>query len=436
MSSPDIFLSYSWKDQEAAQQLRQTLEKAQLRVAWDGVAASLSHSLTHSLLAAIQKAECLVVLLTPNSVQSPWVVEEVRFARFQGVRVVPVLLGMTPSEVPREITTFDGAAVPESLREAPNLLMLQVGTGDVHGEWGRVAQKLYSVVRRVKESSFWRPPPSEFLRLFPEDHPSEARASIFFDPLQDVVSNHGFGKVGIVCPTSLDGGLGGIITSKIIQDLNIDVAQPTPVTPSRPVVIGTSGDGKATLIAATVFNDKRQPRSRDQRSAVKGILELATRLGLNMVFAPQLGTGPHYGYPQFQAYKAFLGGALEYYNRPGHHGPVPWLGFVVCDKAVGLYLKYNSSLTEERVTRLASGVISLRCQGPRIESAKPGSTLSSLVPIDRATIERPGVVARLPMGNKPDAYVERFRGEPFAYPLNTLLEDTIYYDDDEIVIGT
>jgi hypothetical protein len=97
-----VFLSYSEADKKWADQLRSGLSEAGLEV-WNPASEMAPGSNWHLELGrALERSEAMVVLLSPNSVQSASVLSEIEYAlsasQFRG-RLISVLLRPT-EEVP------------------------------------------------------------------------------------------------------------------------------------------------------------------------------------------------------------------------------------------------------------------------------------------------------------------------------------------------
>ena len=91
-TSPQIFLSYSRKDSEAVQQLLAALAGVGLSAWTDEGLEPGSPRWQSEIEKAIQRTECMVVLLSPNAKQSEWVSIEVSYAQELGRRVFPLLV--------------------------------------------------------------------------------------------------------------------------------------------------------------------------------------------------------------------------------------------------------------------------------------------------------------------------------------------------------
>ena len=91
-----VFISYSSKDRKFAQRLAQDLSKHEIPVWFDQFSLAPGDSIIGNIEAGIDQMDFLLVVLTPASVDSQWVQEEVHMAMHKGifgrkVSVIPVL---------------------------------------------------------------------------------------------------------------------------------------------------------------------------------------------------------------------------------------------------------------------------------------------------------------------------------------------------------
>ncbi|HEY6172242.1 MAG TPA: TIR domain-containing protein [Candidatus Kapabacteria bacterium] len=93
----DIFISYSSKDREKAEQLTELLASAGLSVWIDKHGIDVSTSWSKEIVQAIDGCKALVVLLSPNSVVSVNVAKEVSLAAEQKKKILP--LDLEPVEL-------------------------------------------------------------------------------------------------------------------------------------------------------------------------------------------------------------------------------------------------------------------------------------------------------------------------------------------------
>jgi TolB-like protein/Flp pilus assembly protein TadD len=97
----DIFISYSSKDREKADQLTELLTSAGLSVWIDQSALEVSTSWSSEIVDAINGCQAFIVLLSPNSIESHNVIKEVSLASEKRKKILP--LELEPITLPREL---------------------------------------------------------------------------------------------------------------------------------------------------------------------------------------------------------------------------------------------------------------------------------------------------------------------------------------------
>lgn len=103
----NIFISYQSEDRERALRFRQAIATATSRTVWWDQDLQCGGEWTQDLEKALLGARCVVVLWTPRSVASAWVVQEAAIARATG-KLIPVLLETcTIPDAFRQIQTAD-----------------------------------------------------------------------------------------------------------------------------------------------------------------------------------------------------------------------------------------------------------------------------------------------------------------------------------------
>lgn len=108
MSNPKVFISYSRRDLEFAEQLTRELIRNGANVWFDQFSIESGSAWDSSIEQAIDNAETMVLLLSTSSVKSENVLDEVAFALEENKTIVPILL--EPCEVPfriKRLTTYD-----------------------------------------------------------------------------------------------------------------------------------------------------------------------------------------------------------------------------------------------------------------------------------------------------------------------------------------
>jgi len=97
----DIFISYSSKDRQQAEQLTELLGSAGLSVWIDQSALAASTSWSAEIVDAITNCRAFIVLLSPNSIESHNVIKEVSLASEKRKKILP--LDLEPVILPREL---------------------------------------------------------------------------------------------------------------------------------------------------------------------------------------------------------------------------------------------------------------------------------------------------------------------------------------------
>src|SRR6266487_333029 len=93
-----VFLSYASEDREVAKELASHLAKEKIE-AWDPAEALFpGDNWALKIGKALEQSDAMVVLLSPNSVKSEWVLHELQYAlstpHYKG-RVIPVVVRPT-----------------------------------------------------------------------------------------------------------------------------------------------------------------------------------------------------------------------------------------------------------------------------------------------------------------------------------------------------
>jgi hypothetical protein len=138
MASQFIFISHTTTDDEFARELREALEAQGLRVWTDSRNLRGGMKLNPEIERAIEQARQVLVVLSPETQNSPWVRKEIRKAeavekvrRKEGYCVVPILLpGVQPS------------ALGLYFEDEPMAVPVQAGLGGVSVSMPRILAAL------------------------------------------------------------------------------------------------------------------------------------------------------------------------------------------------------------------------------------------------------------------------------------------------------
>jgi pSer/pThr/pTyr-binding forkhead associated (FHA) protein len=106
----DVFLSYSRKDREVMQRIRDDLVNISISVWTDDNLTPGTPVWRQRIEKAIETAGCLIVILSPDAKQSPWVQRELDYAVTQAVPIIPLLVrGDEKSSVPLSLISAQWA---------------------------------------------------------------------------------------------------------------------------------------------------------------------------------------------------------------------------------------------------------------------------------------------------------------------------------------
>lgn len=97
---PDCFLSYSTKDRWLASRIESELRAQDLTVFMDQVSIQPGEDWRGALLANINASSCLLLLASKAVLGSDWVNQEIGIAFHAKKKLIPVLVGIGPSELP------------------------------------------------------------------------------------------------------------------------------------------------------------------------------------------------------------------------------------------------------------------------------------------------------------------------------------------------
>lgn len=98
-----VFISHSHKDEALAKKVASILQDCGLD-AWDDSEILPGENWAEKTAQALNESEAMIVLLTPEALESPWVQREIEYALTKesySHRLFPVVVG-TSEEVPRE----------------------------------------------------------------------------------------------------------------------------------------------------------------------------------------------------------------------------------------------------------------------------------------------------------------------------------------------
>jgi hypothetical protein len=118
MRTVQLFLSYSRDDLALATSLRQQVEEQGHQVWQDTEQLLAGDSIDAKLRRTLRASDAYMILLTPNSLKSTWVMIELGGAWLSGIRLFPVIAGVSAAELPgplRDLNFCQFSEVPRKL---------------------------------------------------------------------------------------------------------------------------------------------------------------------------------------------------------------------------------------------------------------------------------------------------------------------------------
>ncbi|MCB2263891.1 MAG: toll/interleukin-1 receptor domain-containing protein [Candidatus Thiosymbion ectosymbiont of Robbea hypermnestra] len=116
----DVFLSYSHQDEPWVSEFAAALRAGGVKVWFDAEDLALGERWQDRLQEALRESRALVIVLSPNSIRSPWMFFELGAAVADNKKIIPVLLDdMDWNRVPIPLREFQ-ALKGQSPEEAGN----------------------------------------------------------------------------------------------------------------------------------------------------------------------------------------------------------------------------------------------------------------------------------------------------------------------------
>ncbi|MHB1269140.1 MAG: toll/interleukin-1 receptor domain-containing protein [Acidithiobacillus ferriphilus] len=123
---PDVFISYSVKDENLAQFVRDHLLKHELDVFLASVSLNTGEHWTPQIVEALRNSEWIFLLASKNALESANVQHEVGGAVFGKKKLVPIMWDVEPNDLPRWIADYQGLILSGATMENINLQVTQL----------------------------------------------------------------------------------------------------------------------------------------------------------------------------------------------------------------------------------------------------------------------------------------------------------------------
>lgn len=123
---PDVFISYSVKDESLAQFVRSHLVAQGLDVFLASISLNAGEHWTPQIIEALRTSEWVFLLASKNALASSNVQQEVGGAIFGKKKLVPIMWDVKPSDLPRWVGDYQGLVLTGTTMENINLQVSQL----------------------------------------------------------------------------------------------------------------------------------------------------------------------------------------------------------------------------------------------------------------------------------------------------------------------
>jgi len=123
---PDVFISYSVKDEELAQFVRTHLLRHELNVFLASISLNPGVHWSPQIIEALRASEWVFLLASKNALASPNVQQEVGGAVFGKKKLVPIMWGVEPRDLPPWVSAYQGLNLSGATLETINAKMSQL----------------------------------------------------------------------------------------------------------------------------------------------------------------------------------------------------------------------------------------------------------------------------------------------------------------------
>jgi pyrimidine deaminase RibD-like protein/DNA-binding LacI/PurR family transcriptional regulator len=153
----DLFLSFAEEDQGPAEWLERQLQRRGYSTFCYAGNRSAGSSVSKNVADAIRQSKCCMVFVSPDALESRWVLDETTFARSRRVPLLPLLLGLSRAHV-------IGSESPLELLIADSDLLPLTGRWEQDGKYIIRGLKRLGIEPSVEPQGFPEPNDSFFLK--------------------------------------------------------------------------------------------------------------------------------------------------------------------------------------------------------------------------------------------------------------------------------
>lgn len=123
---PDVFISYSVRDERLAKFIWDHLVKQGLDVFLAPISLNIGEHWTPQIIDALRNSDWVFLLASKNALASPNVQQEVGGAIFGKKKLVPIMWDIQPHELPRWISDFQGLVLTGATVDDINIQVSQL----------------------------------------------------------------------------------------------------------------------------------------------------------------------------------------------------------------------------------------------------------------------------------------------------------------------
>lgn len=124
----DVFISYSTKDEELAQFVRNHLDSGGLSVFLASISLNAGERWTPKIIEELRGSEWVCLLASKDALASPNVQMEAGAAIFANKKLVPIMWNVAPAGLPRWISDYQGIVLNDATMEKLGLQVAQLAS--------------------------------------------------------------------------------------------------------------------------------------------------------------------------------------------------------------------------------------------------------------------------------------------------------------------
>ncbi len=101
-----VFISHSHQDNELVRDIARRLHDAGFETSVDFAQIASGAEFRRQVRERLSQSSVILILVTPASLRSPWIMTELGMAEALGREVIPVTVGLSPQDLPAPLQTY------------------------------------------------------------------------------------------------------------------------------------------------------------------------------------------------------------------------------------------------------------------------------------------------------------------------------------------